>query len=83
MVRFVLKRLLVIPFALMLVHFLGFGYAHFVRPLRAERNPFLASAVKTEPLIPVYTDYIKSVLGGDYGEIVNPQGDATPERSIK
>ena len=47
MLRFIIRRLAIIPVALLLIHFLGFGYAHLARPLRAARNPFFASLAVT------------------------------------
>ncbi|MEW6716134.1 MAG: ABC transporter permease [Chloroflexota bacterium] len=67
MIRFILRRLAIIPPALLVVHFLGFSYAHLVRPLRAFRNPFLAAVTQPEPLIPTYSAYIRGVLHGDFG----------------
>lgn len=69
MVRFISQRLAVLPLAALLVHFLGFSYAHLVRPMRAARNPFIASAIETEPLLPTYRDYFQDALHLDLGSI--------------
>ncbi len=67
MARYILRRLAIIPPALMLVHFLGFTYAHLVRPLRAQFNPFLAAVTKPTPLLPTYWEYLKQVFRLDFG----------------
>lgn len=60
MLRYLLRRLLVIPPALLLVNFLGFAYAHFARPIRAARTPYLPFVPEAGPLIPAYQDYLKT-----------------------
>jgi len=74
MFRSVLRRLAIFPFALILVHFIGFAYAHLVRPMRAERNPFLASQIPTEPLFEAYTSYLGGLFRGEFGMIGSPWG---------
>lgn len=60
MFRFVIRRLLIIPPALLLVNFLGFSYAHFARPLRAQRTPYLPFVQDMGPLIPEYQEYLRT-----------------------
>ncbi len=69
MTRFILRRLAIIPVALLLVHFLGFSYAHLARPLRAARNPYFASMADPAPLLPTYKDYLQNALHLDFGTI--------------
>jgi peptide/nickel transport system permease protein len=57
-VRYLTRRLLFIPPALLLVNFLGYTYAHFARPLRAARMPFLPSVQAPGPLFPAYREYL-------------------------
>jgi ABC-type dipeptide/oligopeptide/nickel transport system permease component len=73
MIRYILRRLVVIPPALLLVHFLGFSYAHLVRPLRAARNPYLAGLGDSEPLIPTYLEYLEGMLRFDFGSMPAPR----------
>jgi peptide/nickel transport system permease protein len=68
MTRFILQRLAVLPVAALLVHFLGFSYAHLARPLRAARNPFLSS-MEAQPLLPTYKGYFQGALHLDFGDI--------------
>ncbi len=67
MIRALLKRLLIVPPALLAVHFIGFAYAHLVRPLRAARNPFLANTQETAPLWEAYRTYLAQAFAGDLG----------------
>jgi peptide/nickel transport system permease protein len=74
MVRFLLIRLAIIPPALILINFLGYGYAHLVKPVRAFRNPYVAATIDSEPVISSYSAYFQSALQNDFGTIVNPWG---------
>jgi peptide/nickel transport system permease protein len=78
LIRFILRRLAVIPIALLLVHFLGFGYAHLARPLRAARNPFFASLADPEPLLPTYKNYLQNALHLDFATIPTSPGVDEP-----
>lgn len=60
MLRFAVRRLLIIPFAMVAVNFLGFTYAHFARPLRAKRTPYLPFVDDPGPLFPEYVDYLRT-----------------------
>jgi len=65
MLRYVLRRLIIIPPALLLVNLLGFTYAHFARPIRAARTPYLPFIPELTPLIPTYVEYLRTFLGID------------------
>ncbi len=72
MTKFILQRLLIIPLLLMLVNFLGYTYAHYARPIRAARTPYV-QAEEPGPLIPEYIDYLKTLVDLDFGlEIATP-----------
>ncbi len=62
MLRYIIRRLLLIPPALLLVNFLGFAYAHFARPIRAARTPYLRFIPESGPLIPAYQTYLQTFL---------------------
>jgi hypothetical protein len=66
-VRTLTRRLLILPPALLLVHFIGFAYAHLVRPLRIAANPFLAGSQEHVPLWPAYRDYLSGIRDGGLG----------------
>lgn len=60
MLRYLIRRLLIIPPALLLVNFLGFTYAHFARPIRAARTPYLPFVPESGPLLPTYQQYLQT-----------------------
>jgi ABC-type dipeptide/oligopeptide/nickel transport system permease component len=72
MAKFILQRLLIIPLLLLLVNFLGFAYAHYARPIRAARTPYV-QAEEAGPLIPEYINYLQTLINLDFGlEIATP-----------
>src|SRR3972149_1562845 len=73
MIRFILRRLLIIPVALLLVNFLGFTYAYYARPLRAARTPYVR-VEEAGPLVPVYLAYIQTLTNLDFGMELNLPG---------
>ena len=75
MAKFILQRLLILPLLLMLVNFLGFTYAHYARPIRAERTPYV-QVEEAGPLIPAYFDYIETLIALDFGQEI-----ATPDNA--
>ena len=60
MLRSISRRLLLLAPALLLVNFLGFAYAHFARPLRAKRTPYLPFVEEPGPLLPTYREYLRT-----------------------
>src|SRR4030042_162490 len=65
MLRFLLRRLAIIPFALILIHFLGFTYAYVARPIRAARTPYLREQVNNPlPLLESYKQHIEDIFNG-------------------
>ncbi len=73
MIRFIARRIIIIPFALLIVNFLGFTYAHYARPLRAARTPYVR-AEEAGPLLPAYLDYLETVTNLDFGLELNLPG---------
>jgi peptide/nickel transport system permease protein len=69
MTRFILQRLLLLPPALLLIHFLGFAYAIVGRWFNATRNPFFAPPEGPLPILPEYLAYAQSALGGNFGKM--------------
>lgn len=78
MTRFVIRRLIFIPIALLVVNFLGFTYAHYAKPLRAEKTPYMR-AVEAGPLLPAYRDYLQAVFNFDFSERVDVPGARVSE----
>lgn len=72
MAKFIIQRMLILPFILLLVNFLGFTYAHYARPIRAERTPYV-QAEKAGPLLPEYFAYLETFINLDFDlEISTP-----------
>jgi peptide/nickel transport system permease protein len=74
MIRFVIRRLAIIPIALLLIHFLGFAYAHFAGPIRAARTPYIFVQVDPPPLLPTYRGYLEQALQLDFGRLPGALG---------
>lgn len=67
MLRLVLRRLAIIPLALILIHFLGFTYAYVARPIRAARTPYLREQVQNPlPLLETYQQHIQDIVDGSF-----------------
>ncbi len=67
MLNYILRRLAIIPLALLLANFAGFAYAHFATYLQQQRNPFFAPLEKPGPLLPAYGSYLQQASQGDFG----------------
>lgn len=65
--RFLLRRLAVLPAALVLVNFLGFTYAHVAIRFQEAQNPWGTGVEKLPPILPQYLDYVRGVLRLDFG----------------
>ncbi len=71
MLRFILRRLLLIPIAMLFVNFAGFTYAHLGQRAQAALNPFGAAAQQTKSIWQLYGAYLKSASRGDFGVLPN------------
>jgi peptide/nickel transport system permease protein len=69
MIRFILRRLALLPAALLLANFVGFAYAHFALYLQQRRNPFFAPIEKPGPILPSYAAYLQKALQLDFGSL--------------
>jgi peptide/nickel transport system permease protein len=74
MSRYILRRLLFIPLALLGANFLGYAYAYYVGPVQAARNPYAFGGVSIPPLLPEYLNYLSNLLHFNPG--VMPHGEA-------
>lgn len=73
MVRFIFRRLVFIPLILILVNFLGFAYAHYARPIRAEQTPYSRLDTETNPLLTDYRAYLETIINLDFSlELATP-----------
>jgi peptide/nickel transport system permease protein len=65
MLRYILRRLAILPIALILINFLGFTYAYIARPIRAASTPYLREQVSNQsPLLASYSQYIQDIFHG-------------------
>jgi peptide/nickel transport system permease protein len=65
MLRFIFRRLAILPIALVLIHFLGFTYAYVARPIRAARTPYLREQVNNPlTLLESYKQHIEDIFNG-------------------
>lgn len=69
MTRFILRRLAIIPVALLLAHLLGFAYAYIAGPVRAARTPYIFVQPETPPLLPAYRSYLEHAMRLDFGTV--------------
>lgn len=70
MIRFILRRLAIIPVVLLLANFFGYAYAHLVLPIRTTRIPyFFASPPSREPLLPAYAAYLQEAIRLEFGTL--------------
>ena len=67
MLRFILRRLLLLPAALLCINFAGFAYAHFARLAQAALNPFGAATQQMDSIWQLYGAYLKAAVRGDLG----------------
>lgn len=67
MSRFILRRLVIIPFILLLANFFGFLYAYYVGPLQAIRNPYAFGLIQLPPFLPMYGEYLQRISQLDFG----------------
>jgi peptide/nickel transport system permease protein len=65
MLRYIFRRLAILPFALILIHFLAFSYAYIAKPMRAASTPNLHQQVASQPpLLISYSQYIQDIFHG-------------------
>lgn len=69
MIRFLVRRLLLLPIALLLVNGLAFAYSVVAWRANAEQNPFFAIVEEPPPLWPRYTAYLDGLLRLDLGTL--------------
>lgn len=74
MARFILRRLVLIPFVLFLANLFGFAYAYHFGPIQAVRNPYAFGSSGFPPFLPMYRDYLMQVAQLDFG--VAPNNEA-------
>jgi peptide/nickel transport system permease protein len=83
MLRFLLRRLLIIPFVLVLVHFVGFGYAVAGRWFQLTQDPFHVMTQTPPQIWPAYFGYLQAGLRGDWGTLTGGNIETIPEAVMR
>src|SRR5690242_13487978 len=79
MLRFLLRRLVIIPLVLVVVHFVGFGYSVAGRWLQLTQDPFRAVTATPPDVWPQYSAYVQGALQGDWGKLPGGNIETIPE----
>ncbi len=69
MLRFFLRRLLLIPVALLLVNFLGFSFAHITYQMQNSQTIFGSGEEDRAPIGPAYLSYARGFPHFDFGKM--------------
>lgn len=69
MVGFFLRRLLMIPVAVILVNFLGFAFAHITYQMQQAQTVFGSGQEGITPVWSAYDEYLRGALQGDFGNM--------------
>lgn len=71
MLRFLLRRLVVIPVILLAANFLGFYFAFSIAPIVSTSNPYSQGNLDLPPVLPEYLNYLSNVAQGNFGTTFN------------
>ena len=64
--RFILRRLAILPLALLVINFISFAYATLAQRVQQAQNPF-GAAPEPVPIFTLYLEYLRGLLRGDLG----------------
>lgn len=78
MARFVFRRLLILPLAMILANFLGFAYSHLARYFHEVQNPFGSALEGPTPIWGQYLNYIQGFTRFDFGNMPLSGGKTLP-----
>ena len=71
MLRFLLRRLVLIPVILVAANFFGFYFAFSIAPIVSTSNPYAQGNLEVPPVLPEYLNYISQVVQGNFGTTFN------------
>ena len=71
MLRFLLRRLGLIPVILVVANFFGFYFAFSIAPVVSTSNPYAQKNLDVPPVLPEYLNYMSHVAQGDFGTTFN------------
>jgi len=69
MMRFVGRRLLILPAALLAINFTAFAYALLAQRVQQSQNPFGSNVDSSAPVVRLYAGYLGNALTGDWGQM--------------
>jgi peptide/nickel transport system permease protein len=69
MTRFLLRRLLILPVALLAINFAAFSYAVAAQRVQQTQNPFGSDVDVSVPILGLYRTYLGNALTGDWGQM--------------
>ncbi len=85
MTHFLIRRLLVIPPALLLINFLGYAYAYLVAPIQASANPYSTLQANISSVWDGYGSYLWNALHLNLGSMPagnQPIGEALGQAAL-
>lgn len=71
MLRFLLRRLVLIPIILLAANFFGFYFAFSIAPIVTTSNPYSQGTLELPPVLPEYLNYASNVMKGNFGTTFN------------
>ena len=71
MLRFLLRRLVLIPIILAAANFFGFYFAFSIAPIVSTSNPYAQGNLEVPSVLPEYLNYISNVVRGNFGTTFN------------
>lgn len=71
MLRFLLRRLVLMPVILVAANFFGFYFAFSIAPIVSTSNPYAQGNLEVPPVLPEYLNYISQVVQGNFGTTFN------------
>lgn len=83
MLRFLFRRLLIIPLVLVLVHFVGYAYSIVGRWFQLTQDPFRVVTDDPPSVWPEYWAYLQAGLAGDWGKLPGGNIETIPEALLR
>lgn len=81
MLRFLLRRLVLMPVILVAANFFGFYFAFSIAPIVSTSNPYAQGNLEVPPILPEYLNYILHVVQGNFGTTFN--GESVTEAIVR
>lgn len=76
MLRFLVRRLVLIPVILAAANFFGFYFAFSIAPIVSASNPYSQGSMDLPPVLPEYLNYISNAARGNFGATFNGENVA-------